>query len=55
MVRPRKLFETGELNSREIAAMLKVSRATTFRELKKARERETLLNGHEWQLSFSKN
>jgi DNA invertase Pin-like site-specific DNA recombinase len=38
IVRARKLMDAGEMNSTEVANMLKVSRATMFRELKKARD-----------------
>lgn len=37
VVRARKLLDAGELSSHDIAAMLKVSRVTMFRELRKAR------------------
>lgn len=43
VVRTRKLLAAGELNSHEVAAMLKVSRATMFRELRRARDAEAIL------------
>jgi len=42
VARARKLLDASELNSHEIAAMFKVSRATMFRELRRARELEEL-------------
>ena len=41
----RKLMKSGELNSQEVANMLKVSRRTLFRGLKDAREHDELLGG----------
>jgi len=38
VVRAQKLLAAGELNSHEVAAMLKVSRATMFRELRRVRD-----------------
>lgn len=43
VVRARKLLAAGELNSHEVAAMLKVSRATMFRELRRARDADVIL------------
>jgi len=38
VVRARKMLDAGEMNSSEVANMLKVSRATMFRELRKVRD-----------------
>ncbi len=38
VVRARKLLDAGELNTQEVANLLNVSRATMFRELRKARD-----------------
>ena len=38
----RSMLGKGELNADDIAAMMKVSRRTLFRELRFARERETV-------------
>jgi DNA invertase Pin-like site-specific DNA recombinase len=38
VVRARKLLDAGELSSHDVAAMLKVSRATMFRELRRVRD-----------------
>ena len=38
VVRARKLLDAGELSTHDIAAMLKVSRATMFRELRRVRD-----------------
>ena len=38
VVRARKLLDVGELNAQEVANLLSVSRATMFRELRKARD-----------------
>ena len=37
------MLRKGELNADDVAAMLKVSRRTLFRELRAARDREALL------------
>lgn len=42
VARARKLLDAGELSSYEIAVMFKVSRATMFPELRRARELEEL-------------
>ncbi len=38
VVRAQKLLDAGELNAQEVANLLSVSRATMFRELRKARD-----------------
>lgn len=38
VVRARKLLDAGELNAQEVANLLSISRATMFRELRKARD-----------------
>jgi len=45
VVRARKLLVAGELNAQEVANLLNVSRATMFRELRKARDLKTLEAG----------
>ena len=45
VVRARKLLDAGELNAQEVANLLSVSRATMFRELRKARDLKTLEAG----------
>ena len=45
VVRARKLLDAGELNAQEVANLLSVSRATMFRELRKARDLKTLEGG----------
>jgi Mn-dependent DtxR family transcriptional regulator len=45
IVRARKLLDAGELSSQDIAAMLKVSRATMFRELRRVRDLGALEGG----------
>ncbi len=45
VVRARKLIDAGELNAQEVANLLSVSRATMFRELRKARDLKTLEAG----------
>jgi predicted transcriptional regulator len=42
VVRAKKLLEAGELTATEIANLLRVGRATMFRELRRARELEEL-------------
>lgn len=42
VVRARKLLDAGEFTATEVANMLKVGRATMFRELRRARELEDL-------------
>src|SRR5258705_13861310 len=45
IVRARKLMDAGEMNSHEVANLLKVSRATMFRELRKARDLKEIEKG----------
>ena len=42
VVRAKKLLEAGELTATEVANLLRVGRATMFRELRRARELEEL-------------
>jgi Enterobacteriaceae phage serine recombinase len=42
VVRARQMLNKGELSADDVASMLKVSRRTLFRELRAARERETV-------------
>jgi Resolvase, N terminal domain len=42
IARARELLTSGELKTRDVAAMLKVSQRTLFRELKDARERDEM-------------
>jgi predicted DNA-binding protein (UPF0251 family) len=42
VVRARQMLNKGELSANDVASILKVSRRTLFRELRAARERETL-------------
>jgi len=47
VVRARKLLAAGELNSQEVASTLGVSRATMFRELRRARDLQSIEAGKE--------
>jgi hypothetical protein len=42
VTKARQMLKKGELNADDVAAMLKVSRRTLFRELRAAQDREDL-------------
>jgi transcriptional regulator of acetoin/glycerol metabolism len=45
ILRARKLLDAGEFNAQGVANLLSVSRATIFRELRKARDLKALEGG----------